>query len=43
MRVARQYADSGATRQAILRGAKESLMIDRVYRGHLADMLAALP
>jgi pyrroloquinoline quinone (PQQ) biosynthesis protein C len=43
MRVARQYADSDATRQAILRGAKESLMIDRVYRGHLADMLAALP
>jgi pyrroloquinoline quinone (PQQ) biosynthesis protein C len=43
MRIARQYAASDATRQAILRGAKESLMIDRVYRGHLADMLAALP
>ena len=43
MRIARQYADSDARRRAILRGAKESLMIDRVYRGHLADMLAALP
>jgi len=43
MRVARQYADSDAARQAILRGANESLMIDRVYRGHLADMLAVLP
>jgi hypothetical protein len=43
MRIARQYASSEASRQAILRGAIESLMIDRVYRGHLADMLAALP
>jgi heme oxygenase-like protein len=43
MRVARKYADSDVARQAILRGATESLMIDRVYRGHLADMLAALP
>jgi hypothetical protein len=41
--VARQYAVTEPARQAILRGAKESLMIDRVYRGHLADMLAALP
>jgi pyrroloquinoline quinone (PQQ) biosynthesis protein C len=43
LRIARRYADSDASRQAILRGAKESLMIDRVYRGHLADMLATLP
>lgn len=43
MRVARQYATDESQRQAILRGAKESLLIDRVYRGHLADMLAALP
>lgn len=43
MRVARKYADSDVARQAILRGATESLMIDRVYRGHLADMLAVLP
>ena len=25
-----------------LLGARESLLIDRVYRGHLADMLEAL-
>ena len=43
MRVARQFATAESQRQAILRGAKESLLIDRVYRGHLADMLAALP
>jgi hypothetical protein len=43
MQVARAYARSEAERRAILRGAQESLMIDRIYRGHLADMLAALP
>jgi hypothetical protein len=43
MRVARQHAASEAERRAILRGAKESLVIDRIYRGHLADMLEALP
>jgi hypothetical protein len=42
-RVARQYARSEAEQTAILRGAKESLLIDRVYRSHLADMLEALP
>jgi pyrroloquinoline quinone (PQQ) biosynthesis protein C len=42
MQVARKYATSESARQAILDGAKESLMIDRVYRGHLADMLEAL-
>lgn len=42
MQVARKYATSESARQAILDGAKESLVIDRVYRGHLADMLAAL-
>jgi hypothetical protein len=30
-------------RRAILRGAEEILMIEGVYRGHLVDMLAALP
>ena len=39
MQVARKYATTESARQAILHGAKESLMIDRVYRGHLADML----
>jgi hypothetical protein len=42
MQVARKYAVTESARNAILRGARESLMIDRVYRGHLADMMAAL-
>jgi hypothetical protein len=43
MQVARRHATTEAARNALLRGARESLLIDRVYRGHLADMLAALP
>jgi hypothetical protein len=43
MQVARKYATTEAARNAVLRGARESLMIDRVYRGHLADMMEALP
>jgi len=43
MQVARRYAHGEAERRAIVRGAQESLMIDRVYRGHLADMLETLP
>jgi heme oxygenase-like protein len=43
MRVARCYATTEARQKAMIKGAKESLMIDRVYRGHLADMLEALP
>ena len=43
MQVARKYAATDSARAAILRGARESLLIDRVYRGHLADMLEALP
>ncbi len=43
MQVARKYANTEAARGSILRGARESLMIDRVYRGHLAEMLEALP
>jgi hypothetical protein len=42
-RVAREYARTEPARQAVLRGAAESLMIDRVYRGHLADLVEALP
>jgi pyrroloquinoline quinone (PQQ) biosynthesis protein C len=42
MKVARKYARTDSARAAILRGARESLLIDRVYRGHLADMLAAI-
>jgi pyrroloquinoline quinone (PQQ) biosynthesis protein C len=43
MQVARKYATSDAGQDAIRRGAAASLMIDRVYRGHLADMLEVLP
>lgn len=43
MQVARRHATTEESRAAILRGARESLMIDRVYRGHLADRMAALP
>jgi hypothetical protein len=43
MQVARNYANEDAACRAILRGAQASLMIDRVYRGHLAEMLEALP
>lgn len=42
MQVAKQYAATGAAQEAILTGARESLMIDRVYRGHLADLMASL-
>jgi hypothetical protein len=43
MRVARKYATTEAAQNAIIKGARESLIIDRVYRGHLADMLETLP
>jgi len=43
MGVARKYATTAPAQEAILRGAKESLMIDRVYRGHLAELVTALP
>lgn len=42
MQVARKYALTDSARAAIVRGARESLLIDRVYRGHLADKLAAI-
>ncbi len=41
--VARKYETTEAKQQAILCGARASLMIDRVYRSHLADMVEALP
>lgn len=43
MRVARKHATTEIDQTAIIKGARESLIIDRVYRGHLADMLEALP
>jgi hypothetical protein len=42
-RVAKKYAATEEAQKAILRGARESLLVDRVYRGHLAGMLEALP
>ena len=42
MQVAKPYATTASAQAAILRGARESLMIDRVYRGHLADLMASL-
>lgn len=41
--VAREHAQNAEARRAILRGAEESLRVDRVFRGHMADLLAALP
>jgi hypothetical protein len=43
MRVARTYATTEVDQNAVIKGARESLIIDRVYRGHLADMLETLP
>jgi hypothetical protein len=42
-KVAKKHATTEEVQRAVIRGAKESLMLDRVYRGHLADMLEALP
>lgn len=43
MEVGRRYAVTESAQSALIRGAAESLLIDRVYRNHLADMLEALP
>jgi propanediol utilization protein len=43
MEVGRRYAVTEGAQSAVIRGATESLLIDRVYRNHLADMLEALP
>jgi hypothetical protein len=40
--VAKRYATTASAQEAILSGARESLMIDRVYRGHLADFMESL-
>jgi pyrroloquinoline quinone (PQQ) biosynthesis protein C len=42
LEVARRHAKTSEDRRAILRGARECLIVDRVYRGHLADAMAAL-
>jgi hypothetical protein len=43
MQVARKHAKTKSEGRAIINGAKESLLIDRVYRNHLAEMLEDLP
>jgi hypothetical protein len=42
MQVAKTYANNAFAQDAILSGARESLMIDRVYRGHLAELMEGL-
>jgi len=42
LQVTRMFATTESAQKAILRGAAESLLIDRVYRGHLADMLVQI-
>lgn len=42
MQVAKQYATTASAQEAILSGARESLTIDRVYRGHLAELMESL-
>lgn len=42
MQVAKQYATTASAQEAILSGARESLMIDRIYRGHLAELMESL-
>ena len=42
MQVAKAYASTASAQDAILSGARESLMIDRVYRGHLAELMENL-
>ena len=42
LEVAPNYSQTEEGQRAILRGARESMIIDRVYRNHLADLLAGL-
>jgi pyrroloquinoline quinone (PQQ) biosynthesis protein C len=41
--VARDYVRTAEDRQAVIRGAADSLAIERVFWGHLADGMLALP
>jgi pyrroloquinoline quinone (PQQ) biosynthesis protein C len=43
MQVAEEYAVGEHERQLILEGARQSWQIDRIWKGHLADLLAAIP
>ncbi len=41
VKVIRRYGHTDEARQAILRGATASLTVERVFRGHLADLIAS--
>lgn len=43
VQVAEQYATGPRERELILAGARQSWAIDRIWKGHLADLLAAIP
>jgi hypothetical protein len=43
MQVAEEYAVGEREIQLILDGARQSWQIDRIWKGHLADLLAAIP
>lgn len=43
MDVASEYATKKAEQELILDGARRSWAIDRIWKGHLADLLAAIP
>ena len=43
MEVAAEYVTNEYERDLVLKGAAESWSIDRVWKGHLADIMAAIP
>ena len=43
MRVARKHALRETAQNQVITGAMESLLIDRLYRNYLADMVEVLP
>ena len=43
MQVARKHALTETAQNVVIKGAMESLLIDRVYRNHLADVVEAPP
>jgi hypothetical protein len=43
MEVAEVYVTNPYERDLVLRGAAESWAIDRIWKGHLADLMAAIP
>lgn len=43
IKMAEEYALTDLDRQLILEGARQSWAIDRIWKGHLADLLATIP